>query len=528
MTLTTQVAAVRRFLRVAEDTLPQPAMAQVRAVADRTTQRLALSHKHTVVALAGATGSGKSSIFNAIAGSVLSDTGLRRPTTSVPHACVWGAEGSDDLLDWLGIPANRRFDRQGAPDDAAAARLQGLVLLDLPDFDSIKAEHRAEVDRILSMVDRVVWVLDPQKYADEVVHERYLRPTARHRGTTAVVLNQADTLAPAEMVRCLADLRRLLGEHGMAGVPVLASSTIAPHGLNQLRTMLERGVCAEDGPMARITVDLTTEIERLHGYVEVEATEDRADRATVGHLIDALSVAAGVPARIDAVESGYRAMATVRTGWPVTRWLRRLRGDPLRRLNLPAPGLPEITMPEVAAAQRATAALAARELATTLTSGLPAPWPAAAHAAARAREREIPQALEVAVRETDVTPARAPVWWRAVEALHWVAVCLALSGLAWLAARTLAGAFGAGPLPDPGTGPVRLSGWVAGTGLFLGLGMAAVSRPLVRLAARQARRRAELRLRVAVAEVASDLVVAPVRGVLRAYTDARAAMHPLR
>ena len=52
--------------------------------------------------------------------------------------------------------------------------LRGLVLLDLPDFDSVEARHRLEVDRLLRLVDLVVWVLDPQKYADRVVHQQYL------------------------------------------------------------------------------------------------------------------------------------------------------------------------------------------------------------------------------------------------------------------------------------------------------------------------------------------------------------------
>jgi hypothetical protein len=61
-------------------------------------------------------------------------------------------------------------------------------------------------------------------------------------------------------------------------------------------------------------------------------------------------------------------------------------------------------------------------------------------------------------------------------------------------------------------------------GLIAGALIASLVRPLVRLAARRARTRAEHRLRAAVTEVARDLVVAPVRGVLHAYADARAAL----
>ena len=54
----------------------------VATVVERASSRLRLSADHTVVALAGATGSGKSSTFNAFNGLDLAAVGVRRPTTS--------------------------------------------------------------------------------------------------------------------------------------------------------------------------------------------------------------------------------------------------------------------------------------------------------------------------------------------------------------------------------------------------------------------------------------------------------------
>ncbi|MFC8552170.1 GTPase, partial [Streptomyces sp. NPDC057273] len=70
---------------------------------DEASARQRLSARHTVVAVAGATGSGKSTLFNALAGVQISDTGLRRPTTSAPIACSW-TDGAAGLLDRLAIP----------------------------------------------------------------------------------------------------------------------------------------------------------------------------------------------------------------------------------------------------------------------------------------------------------------------------------------------------------------------------------------------------------------------------------------
>ena len=63
---------------------------------------------------------------------------------------------------------------------------------------------------------------------------------------------------------------------------------------------------------------------------------------------------------------------------------------------------------------------------------------------------------------------------------------------------------------------------------MLGLSLTVAVRPMIRFTARAARVRAHRRLHSAIAEVASDLVVAPVRGVLRSYSDARAALSRAR
>ena len=68
------------------------------------------------------------------------------------------------------------------------------MLLDLPDHDSTELSHRLEVDRLVQLVDVLVWVVDPQKYADAALHDRYLKPLAGHADVMMVVLNQADRL----------------------------------------------------------------------------------------------------------------------------------------------------------------------------------------------------------------------------------------------------------------------------------------------------------------------------------------------
>ena len=49
------------------------------------------------VAVVGSSGSGKSSLFNQLAGADFSTVGVTRPVTRDAHACVWGVAGSGPL-----------------------------------------------------------------------------------------------------------------------------------------------------------------------------------------------------------------------------------------------------------------------------------------------------------------------------------------------------------------------------------------------------------------------------------------------
>ena len=171
MSLADRLEALSSVATLGADRLSEELIGELRGLDDRAGARLRLSGEYTVVALAGATGSGKSSLFNAIAGAPLAAVGVRRPTTSATQAVILGPSGAAELLDWLSV-ASRQYG-----DAAETPELSGLVLLDLPDHDSTEASHRAEVDRLVRLVDAFVWVLDPQKYADAESRSDWLSAT---------------------------------------------------------------------------------------------------------------------------------------------------------------------------------------------------------------------------------------------------------------------------------------------------------------------------------------------------------------
>ena len=251
--------------RTGSEGFSQELLTEAETLLRRSGERMRMSASHTVVALAGGTGSGKSSLFNALAGANFSPAGVTRPTTKHSHACVWGMEGAAPLLDWLGVQRRHRYARASALDDGEAS-LTGMLLLDLPDHDSVVTGSAALVDRLVKLTDMLVWVLDPLKYADASVHRRYLVPLAGHAAVTTVVLNQVDTLSADQAADCESDLRRLLDAEGLTETQVLVTSATTGAGLNELRRALAAAVAARRAATDRITADIDAVLERFAVY----------------------------------------------------------------------------------------------------------------------------------------------------------------------------------------------------------------------------------------------------------------------
>ena len=243
----------------------QELLTEAETLLRRSGERMRMSASHTVVALAGGTGSGKSSLFNALAGANFSPAGVTRPTTKHSHACVWGMEGAAPLLDWLGVQRRHRYARASALDEGEAS-MTGMLLLDLPDHDSVVTGSAALVDRLVKLTDMLVWVLDPLKYADASVHRRYLVPLAGHSAVTTVVLNQVDTLSPDQAADCEADLRRLLDAEGLTEIQVLVTSATTGAGLDELRRVLADAVAVRQAATERIKADIDALLERFAVY----------------------------------------------------------------------------------------------------------------------------------------------------------------------------------------------------------------------------------------------------------------------
>ena len=136
------------------------------------------------------------------------------------------------------------------------------------------------------------------------------------------------------MPDAVADVRRLLADDGLADVPVLPTSAVTGDGLDRLRDVLTGAVAAHRAALRRVV--------RRSGHRGCGPGR-RGGRA--GPRRDRRAGAARARRRAGGGRrrsprsappcSGptvHRAVAA--TGFPFTRWLRRLRPDPLRRLHL--------------------------------------------------------------------------------------------------------------------------------------------------------------------------------------------------
>ena len=403
--------------------------------------RVALGPQRTVVAFAGSTGSGKSSLFNAVVGIDLAVTGVRRPTTAEALACVWGEDGSGPLLDWLGIPPGRRVAHESEL-DPSPHRLGGLVLLDLPDHDSMVRSHRAEVDRLVGLVDLLVWVVDPQKYADALLHEQYLRRLSSHGAVVVLVLNQVDRLTPEQRDACLADLSRLLERDGLADVPVLPVSATGGHGLTDLDALLERAVRGRRTAVERLAADVST-----LGWRLAEAA-GLADAVRAGHeapvvqvppehrLVDQVAHAAGVDGLSAVVRTSQRRRAQDAVGWPGARLVRRVRGGPPEPQQAAAVALAVSEAPPVV---QARVDLAVRDYLREAVGVLPPGWRHQVEARVDPDPSTWAGRLTRDVVAVAAEPVPAPRWWALQSVLQALACTAAGIGLAWMLALLVLG-----------------------------------------------------------------------------------------
>ncbi|MCF2531710.1 GTPase [Yinghuangia soli] len=482
--LLARLSALERMADAADGRLPAEQLARARALLDRADARLRTAPQHAVVALAGATGSGKSSLFNELVGLGLSQTGARRPTTVTAISCAWDPDGARPLLDLLGLPRARQIPRHGALDSTGPLQdpvLSRLVLVDLPDHDSVETGHRDEVDRFVAAADHLIWVLDPQKYADALVHERYLRPLARHGDVMTVVLNQIDRLPEGTADTCRADLRRLLAADGLPDVRVVTTSAVTGEGVRELRDIVTAVAAGRRAAVLRLSADLDLLAEGFDPeFTGVVPGAEPVSASVRAGLLHGLGAAAGI---------GTVAAAAAREAGAV---------------------------PQPVPVQAHQVDLTVRHAAAELTRGLPEPWAEGVRRVLGRGARRVPAALEVEMAAGPVGCLGMPGRVLGAAAAMWAGIVLACLGIVGVALA----------LAD--VEPVgRWNGWYAALlplvlGILLAVGAMYLGQQWRAEAERDRRDDAERQLAERVAEVVDEYLVEPATVELERYREAHA------
>ena len=416
--LAPRLHALERAVEATRGMMPDEVVDRAFDVRVNAGDRLARGDAAVVVALAGGTGSGKSSLFNALAGDEVADVGVRRPTTTDPVALVIGdIEGADSLLDWLEV--RKRF----TPEDALGIN-SGLILLDLPDHDSIRADHKATVDKLVKRVDVLLWVLDPQKYAQGLLHKGYLKDLRQHAEVQMVALNKIDELNASERDACVTDLRRILSSEGLSKVPIHAISALDGSGLDKLRDALSAVAERRTAALQRIDGDLRKAADDLAAHLGLPPEKP----LDPDPLVQVVAAAARVDDRADAEGQRYVDVARHRTRPPLLRALASIFRRRDRRSTFSFEDFdPEARDPSPVSVQHAL-----HELAVRYGRGLTRPWRSRLREVALHASEPLQRLTSEALGRVTASPPRRH-WWRPVSLVWGIFELLALVGLVWLA-----------------------------------------------------------------------------------------------
>jgi energy-coupling factor transporter ATP-binding protein EcfA2 len=274
----------------------------------------------------GSTGSGKSTLVNTLAQTRVTDPGAIRPTTRVPvvwthpdHAHLY----QDGFLTGYGTAVDAdHLVRVVSGEDPL---LEGVTVLDAPDFDSVVEGHREMVEDLLAVADLAVFVTSAQRYADAVPWE-FLERARRRRLPILFVLNRLPPHGADEVVD---DYRRRLSKRrimSQAEAPAILQipeqqiftehGGLPPESAASLRAALE----AMSDPEHRRRVVVSATQGSVRDAVE-RATELAADIDEEVHQTDTLRLAArrAYQAQAEEIADSLRSGTLIR-GEVLRRW----------------------------------------------------------------------------------------------------------------------------------------------------------------------------------------------------------------
>jgi predicted GTPase len=194
----------------------------------------------------GSTGAGKSTLVNSLVGSVVTESGVLRPTTRSPVLVHNPADadwfGADRLLPELERVHHATHDPHSLQLVSLDVVPQGLAILDAPDIDSVERRNRTLAAGLLAAADLWLFVTSAARYADQVPWN-FLRQAAERSAAVAIVL---DRTPPDAVETVSTHLARMLAARGLKDSPLFVvneadlseTGLLAPRHVAEIRAWL--------------------------------------------------------------------------------------------------------------------------------------------------------------------------------------------------------------------------------------------------------------------------------------------------
>ena len=320
-----RVDALVRAAEVSSQVLDDRDLARTVDELRRIRELVSASRTTLVVGVAGQSGTGRSSLVNALLGRPVAEVSLVRPTTTHPTAYAVGSAAEVAATQLVGLPS------VAAPAEAS----DGLVLIDLPAIapvdvpagspDSVRPASvpmSAEMDQL----DLVLWVTSPQRYSD-LDHLLALEDLRGSGATVEVVVTGSDTLSALSATHIAAHLHQLVGGELLGGdlpLPRLVSSRSGA-GIQELRDAIEGARVSNRRVIPGLAFQLSTVAARLRP-APLAVLDVGGDDVPLSHLIPTEPVqqllieTLGVEeTSVDLANRHCNTIAKA-TAWPLLRW----------------------------------------------------------------------------------------------------------------------------------------------------------------------------------------------------------------
>jgi energy-coupling factor transporter ATP-binding protein EcfA2 len=329
----------------------------VNQLEDYVIPRIVTLEAPLLAVVGGSTGAGKSTLVNSLVGSVVTESGVLRPTTRSPvlvhnpaDAEWFGADRLLPELERVHHPTHDPHSLQLVPLDVVP---QGLAILDAPDIDSVEESNRLLAAQLLAAADLWLFVTSAARYADQVPWN-FLRQAAERSAAVAIVLDRT----PPDAVDTVAGhLARMLAARGLRDSPLFVvneatlneNGMLAPRHVAEIRSWLtDLGGDAEArAAMVRQTLEgaVRSLTRRVHavadGCVEqaemaerLRASADAAYDEEIGKLLEA--TADGTLLRGEVLVRWQEFVGTgellktleAKVGWLRDRMVNAIKGKP--------------------------------------------------------------------------------------------------------------------------------------------------------------------------------------------------------